>query len=156
MLTVVVNGWCRVVAIEFATVEGGLTSSDSQDLVLVTASGTLLRLGDLRLAEFEHLLAENRREAMKVILRNIRFERANVGRLNEGTQSCMLVRGLSFPSFCGVLRFASSQVHRFEQEVYVLLGNHGAHLNVWKTSSIDNGGRTGIEVRVLVDSVCLE
>lgn len=83
--------WRSVVAIEFATVEGELTSSDAQDLVLVTASGTLLRLGDLRLAEFEQLLKDKPKEALRVIMRNIRFERTNAGRLNEGARSCMLV-----------------------------------------------------------------
>ncbi|KAG6615336.1 Kinetochore component [Phytophthora cinnamomi] len=115
-----------VVAIEFATAQGGVTSSDAQDLVAVTASGTLLRLGDLRLAEFEQLLMDKPQGALRVIMRNIRFERAKVGRLNEGSRSCM-------------------QVHRVRQEVFIILGNHGSHLSVWRTSSIDKEGHSGIE-----------
>ncbi|KAG6594294.1 uncharacterized protein IUM83_17834 [Phytophthora cinnamomi] len=115
-----------VVAVEFATAQGGVTSSDAQDLVVVTASGTLLRLGDLRLAEFEQLLMDKPQGALRVIMRNIRFERAKVGRLNEGARSCM-------------------QVHRFRQEVFIILGNHGSHLSVWRTSSIDKEGHSGIE-----------
>ncbi|KAE9348139.1 hypothetical protein PF008_g7485 [Phytophthora fragariae] len=128
------GGADSVVAIEFATVEGGLTSSDAQDLVLVTASGTLLRLGDLRLAEFEQLLKDKPKEALRVIMRNIRFERTNAGRLNEGARSCMLV-------------------HRVHEEVFIILGNHGAHLSVWKASLNDNESRTAIEkVSIFDDS----
>lgn len=81
-----------VVSIEFATSGERTSSSDSQDLVVVTSSGMLLRLGDLRLPEFEHLLLETPKDALSVILRKIRFERTNVGRLKESAQSCMLVR----------------------------------------------------------------
>ncbi|OWY90405.1 hypothetical protein PHMEG_00041477, partial [Phytophthora megakarya] len=80
----------RVVSMAFATSKGMTSSSDSQDLVVVTTSGMLLRLGDLRLEEFEQLLLENPKNALSVILRNIQFERTNVGKLMENATSCML------------------------------------------------------------------
>lgn len=44
----------------------------------------------------------------------------------------------------------SLQVHRFNEEVFIILGNHGAHLSVWKASLKDSEGRNPIEVSVLV------
>jgi hypothetical protein len=83
----------RVVCVRFASEQESGSSSDSQDLVVVTSAGMLLRLGDLRLAEFEQLLRDRPKDALSIILRNIRFERTNIGRLKESAQSCMLVGG---------------------------------------------------------------
>ncbi|KAG7377208.1 hypothetical protein PHYPSEUDO_012025 [Phytophthora pseudosyringae] len=122
-----------IVSIKFATSEGATSASDSQDLVAVTTLGTLLRLGDLRLAEFEQVLREKPKEALGVILRNIRFERTKVGRLREKAQSCLLV-------------------HRFESEEFLILGNHGAFGSVWKTALRSQKERTGIEKVSACDS----
>ncbi|KAG3191403.1 hypothetical protein PC128_g10971 [Phytophthora cactorum] len=120
-----------VVSIRFATSEGSRSSSDAQELVVVTKLGTLLRLGDLRLTEFEKLLLEKPKEALSEILKTIRFGRTNVGQLKENAQSCMLV-------------------HRFQSEELVILGNHGAFVSVWKT--IDGEKQTGIEKVSVNDS----
>ncbi|KAG3234804.1 hypothetical protein PI124_g20151 [Phytophthora idaei] len=120
-----------VVSIRFATSEGSRSSSDAQELVVVTKLGTLLRLGDLRLTEFEKLLLEKPKEALGEILKTIRFGRTNVGQLKENAQSCMLV-------------------HRFQSEEFVILGNHGAFVSVWKT--IDGEKQTGIEKVSVNDS----
>ncbi|KAI9991723.1 hypothetical protein PInf_017073 [Phytophthora infestans] len=64
-----------VVSIKFATSEGKKSSSDAQELVVVTRLGLLLRICGLRLAAFEKLVLEKPKEALSEILRTIRFNR---------------------------------------------------------------------------------
>ncbi|KAL4156945.1 hypothetical protein PRNP1_005971 [Phytophthora ramorum] len=122
-----------IVSIEFATSDKSVSSSDAQDLVVVTASGVLLRLGELRLAEFEQLLLDKPNGALNVIMRNIRFGRASVGQLKSNARSRMLV-------------------HRFHDEECIILGNHGAFLSVWETSLLNQAERSGIEKSSVCDS----
>ena len=79
-----------VACIKLTTSEKTTGSNDLQDLVVVTLLGMFLRLRDLKLAEFaQKLLAK---DMSSKALTNVRFERANVGRLRENALSCMLVR----------------------------------------------------------------
>ncbi|KAL4102435.1 hypothetical protein PRIC1_006180 [Phytophthora ramorum] len=127
------GGSDSIVSIEFATSDKSVSSSDAQDLVVVTASGVLLRLGELRLAEFEQLLLDKPNGALSVIMRNIRFGRASVGQLKSNARSRMLV-------------------HRFQDEECIILGNHGAFLSVWETSLLNQAERSGIEKSSVCDS----
>ncbi|CAH0478099.1 unnamed protein product [Peronospora belbahrii] len=64
-------------------------------------AGTLLRLGDQRLADFEQKLFENNKDVSSVILSHVQFQ--NVGQLIENATFCMLI-------------------HRFQSQKYMILG----------------------------------
>ncbi|GLD92270.1 hypothetical protein PINS_up000803 [Pythium insidiosum] len=65
-------------AVAFAT-----TSDTLQDLLVLTASGLLLRLGDLALPMLQQSLSQE--EALKALATSVRLERVHVGR-KRGTQ----------------------------------------------------------------------
>ncbi|CAI5728024.1 unnamed protein product [Peronospora destructor] len=85
------DGLDSVVCIKFTTSDENVDSNDLQNLVVVTSLGSLLRLRNLKLAEFEQKLFENNKDISSEVLKSIRSERANVGRLRENALSCVLV-----------------------------------------------------------------
>jgi len=86
-------GNVRVAATVFATCDQGL---ERQGLAVSTVAGAVVRLGNLSLPDIEQMLdnSDAKDDSFVTLLQQIQIERFNVGALNEGARSLLVVRNL--------------------------------------------------------------
>lgn len=80
-----------IVSLAFATAAAGAATAAAQDLVVVTASGAVLRLGELDLPSIEQILQRDRVNGLQEIVQSIRVQTASVGSLRAKQRSLLLV-----------------------------------------------------------------
>ncbi|KAJ0399773.1 hypothetical protein P43SY_010560 [Pythium insidiosum] len=95
------------------------TNDTLQDLLVLTASGLLLRLGNLALPLLEQSVSQE--EALQALAASVRLERVHVGRKRDGERSRIVAR-------------------RYPTALYVIVANHEHVLSVWRSRVASSSG----------------
>ncbi|TMW65517.1 hypothetical protein Poli38472_008159 [Pythium oligandrum] len=108
----------RIEVVRFASMAtDDVDASDLQDLLVLTRNGLLLRLGNLCLSDIEQILAqEPMTTALRTIMSRVSLQNTSVGERRANTQSLL-------------------QARRYPSALYVVVGNHGHAVTVWKASA---------------------